>query len=562
MPPGQKSLFRQKWFWIPLIAILILGICCSYYFLGSKTEEYEYFTATVERGPVRNAVSATGVVQAVLTVQVGSQVSGQIQTLYADYNTMVKRGQLLAKIDPRNFDTQVQNAQASLTAAEARVRMVDADTFNQQANLVSAQANLEAARVARDNAELVHKRYQELSQSGVLSQNDLDTAKANADGAVAKYNQTAAAIDQVKAQILSTKAQLEQAKAQVLQARAELDRAKVNLDYTDIYSPVDGVVIQRAVDVGQTVAASLQAPVLFVIANDLTKMQVNASIDEADIGKITPAVETTFTVDAYSTDIFRGQIAEVRLDPQTVQNVVTYSVIINVDNPRLKLKPGMTANITMTVEQREQALKVPNAALRYLPPGMTRENAVALMKKSREGTAAAAGEPAGGERITDSSLPAEGAGMPGNRTGSSEGPASRADATPSATPGPRAARHWAGTEGGGFRPASAGKTPSASTPLAPGQVWNIAEKIQFPAPRQRPARPAMVWVLDASGKPQFRRILTGITDGASTEVVGGDVKENDKVITGDTSQEQATNGTGTTTRSPLTPGFGGPPGRH
>src|SRR5213075_1749769 len=205
----------------------------------------------------------------------------------------------------------------------------------------------------------------ELSKEGVVSKNDYDNAKANADSAVAKYEQAQAAVAQSEAQSNATAAQLEQMKAQLQQAVADLNRAELNLGYCNIYSPVDGVVISRNVDVGQTIAASLQSPTLFSIANDLSHMQVNANIDEADIGNISDQADVKFTVDAYPDDLFQGRISEIRLNPQTVQNVVTYSVIIGIENPDLKLKPGMTANITVTVDQRDEVLKIPNASLRY-----------------------------------------------------------------------------------------------------------------------------------------------------------------------------------------------------
>ncbi|MBI4463668.1 MAG: efflux RND transporter periplasmic adaptor subunit, partial [Acidobacteria bacterium] len=333
--------------------VLVCLAVLAFILLRRQEAADTFFAQEVQRGPVRNVVSSTGTVQAVLTVQVGSQVSGQVQALYADYNSIVRRGQLLAKIDPRNFETQVEQARANVLASQARVQTAEAELKNQLANLESAKANLEAARVTRDNTAQILGRYTELRQEGILSQNDYDTAKANADAAAAKHAQAAAAVEQVQAQINSSRAQVEQAKAQLEQARAALNQAQVNLDYTSIHSPVDGVVVSRNVDVGQTVAASLQAPILFVIANDLTRMQVNASVDEADIGNISDEVDARFTVDAYPNRPFRGRIAEIRLNPQTVQNVVTYSVIINVENQQLELKPGMTANLTMTVAQQD-----------------------------------------------------------------------------------------------------------------------------------------------------------------------------------------------------------------
>jgi HlyD family secretion protein len=529
--------------WIAVAAGIVIAGILAFVLLGTGDKKVEYFTAKIERGPVKNVVSATGVLQTVVTVQVGSQVSGRIDSLHADFNSVVRRGQLLAKIDPRNFDTQLENAQAGLAAANASLQRVESDLKVQQANLDSARANLEAARVSRDNAEVILKRYTELSGSGVLAQNDLDTAKATYDGAVARHSQAIASIAQNEAQLISGKAQIQQARAQVAQAEAELKRARVNLEYCDIYSPVDGVIVSRSVDVGQTVAASLQAPVLFLIANDLTKMQVNASIDEADIGKISPAVDTKFTVDAYPNDNFGGRVAEIRLNPQTVQNVVTYSVIINVDNPDLKLKPGMTANIAMTVDQRANAVKVPNAAMRYLPPEMTREKAMALLRSGggAGGEAHAGARPAAGGSSEALAAVPQGGGERTKRRGAPDSPGSAQIRRPD-----RAAA--GGGQPGRSLPTGA---DSSFTQLAPGQDWDPNAKIQFPTPRNTRARPALVWVLDKDGKPAYRKLLLGITDGIASEVISGDLKAGDEVIIGDTSQEEAA--TAEAPRSPFQP---------
>src|SRR5437870_5697671 len=435
----RQLLTRKK----ALIAagLVIVAAIVAFSAKKQRTTVSQYFTAQVESGPLRKVVNATGVVQTVVTVQVGSQISGQVEELYADFNSIVKRGQLLAKLDPRNFQAQVENAQASVAAARARVRSAEADQRTQVANMQSARANLEAARVARDNTAILFQRASELNKSGVASRNDYDNAKANADSAEAKFEQAQATIAQVEAQTNASAAQLEQARAQLQQAEADLARAKLNLEYCNIYSPVDGVVISRNIDVGQTIAASLQSPTLFTIANDLTRMQVNANIDEADIGNISEQADVRFTVNAYLNEGFRGRISEIRLNPQTVQNVVTYSVIIGIENPELKLKPGMTANITITVDQRDNVLKVANAALRYTPAGIEREQ------------------------------------FRGQRTAFS--PASSVLTQPS-------------------RPAAEGDpvTEPAPSILAPGQKWNPSEKIRMIPPKRVIQRPGIVYVLN------------------------------------------------------------------
>ncbi|PYS37015.1 MAG: hypothetical protein DMG14_22715 [Acidobacteria bacterium] len=476
--------------------LVIVAAILAFSARKQRTTASQYFTAQVESGPLRKVVNATGVVQTVVTVQVGSQISGQVEELYADFNSIVKRGQLLAKLDPRNFQAQVENAQASVAAARARVRSAEADQRTQVANMQSARANLEAARVARDNTAILFQRASELNKSGVASRNDYDNAKANADSAEAKFEQAQATIAQVEAQTNASAAQLEQARAQLQQAEADLARAKLNLEYCNIYSPVDGVVISRNIDVGQTIAASLQSPTLFTIANDLTRMQVNANIDEADIGNISDQADVRFTVDAYPNEGFRGRISEIRLNPQTVQNVVTYSVILGIDNPEMKLKPGMTANITIIVDQRNNVLKVPNASLRYTPPGIQRQEFRA------ERTPALASE-----------------------TESEEAP----------------------------RFAQKGEIPPAR--LAPGQKWDPSQKIKFSAPKRVVQRPGVVFVLDAQEKPQPRKVLLGITDGSATEVISGEIKPGDAIILGDSAQTaQAPAGA---TAPPFFPGFGG-----
>jgi HlyD family secretion protein len=458
------------------------------------TSTNQYFTAVADSGPLRNVVNATGVIQTVVTVQVGSQVSGQVEELYADFNSVVKRGQRLAKLDTRNFQTQVENSEASVVAARARVRSGEADQKTQVANLLSAKANLEAARVARDNTAVIFKRSADLMKSGVVSQNDYDTAKANADSAQAKLEQAQASVEQVEAQSNSASAQLEQTKALLQQAEADLDRSKLNLEYCNIYSPVDGVVISRNVDVGQTIAASLQSPTLFTIANDLAVMQVNANIDEADIGNISEQVDVRFSVDAYPNETFRGRISEIRLNPQTVQNVVTYSVILGIENPEMKLKPGMTANITITVDQRSKVLKVPNASLRYTPPGARRDD----VRPDKFMEVAAETEPDVPRKVAQKNAPAP--------------------------------------------------------QLAPGQKWDPSQKIKFAAPRRNLQRPGVVFVLDAERKPQPKKVLLGITDGSSTEVISGEIKPGDAVIIGDSTQRSQT---ATSNPNPgFFPGFG------
>ena len=294
---------------------------------GKSGDQPGYVTAAVERGPIAATVTATGIVNPVSSVEVGTYVSGPIQALYADYNTPVREGQLLARIDPRPFQVKVDGAAADLANAKARLEKDRADAVLKLVTL---------------------KRTRELAGKGIVSASDLDLAES---------------------QDRQAKAQVELDQAEVQSAAAKLRESQVNLDFTEIVSPVDGVVVSRNVSVGQTVAASFQTPTLFLVAGDLTKMQVDASVSESDIGGITDGQDATFTVDAYPSSTFAGRVAQVRNAPVTLQNVVTYDVILRVDNTDLRLKPGMTANVIIATARRDDALRVRTSALRFrLPP--------------------------------------------------------------------------------------------------------------------------------------------------------------------------------------------------
>lgn len=318
--------------------VLVLGLLGAK--LLSRGDPLRHLTAKVERGEIRDVVDATGTVNAVVTVQVGSQVSGTIARLDVDFNSRVKKGQVIALIDPRLFQGQLQQAVADLENARASVTAADA-------GLVRAKAAL-----AQSHAEYV--RAQRMLKEDVGTQQALDLAKANDESARASVDSAAASIVQ--------------ARAQVTQKEAAVFVARTNLEYTVIRSPIDGVVVARNVDSGQTVAASLQAPTIFTIAQDLTKMLVYAKVDESDVGRIRVHQPVTFKVDAFPKEIIRGAVREVRMSPTTVQNVVTYDAVIEFDNPEMKLFPGMTAYVTIPVASVEDVVRVPNAALRYKPP--------------------------------------------------------------------------------------------------------------------------------------------------------------------------------------------------
>src|SRR5947209_12351111 len=407
---------------VTLAAVLVAG--AGFWFWGNNASAAEYMTAKVERGNLRNTVTATGTLQAVTTVQVGSQASGTISALYADFNSKVKKGQVVAQLDPSVSQAQVGQARANLEQAKAQLQQARAavaqshagvavsragisdararalaansTTQNQQAGVSAAEANVAVLKAQLDDAASYLRQEKTLLQSGVISPRELETAQTSYKTAEAKYNQAAAQLkmaqlsaqsasdagqaqavaqveqaqaqsQQSQGQAQGAQAQVQNAAAQVEQATAALQLAEISLQHTTITSPIDGIVVSRDVNVGQTVAASLQAPTLFTIAQDLTQMQVIANIDQADIGLVEQAKSAGFTVDAFPGQEFKGTIQQMRLNPQNVQNVVTYNVVIDVSNPEQKLKPGMTANLTVTIDERNDVLKVPNSALRFTP---------------------------------------------------------------------------------------------------------------------------------------------------------------------------------------------------
>ena len=313
-----------------IITVVLLlaagGAGYAYWRMGNGPKEPPYLTTPVAKANIRQVVSSTGTLQAVTTVLVGSQVSGTIAKLNADFNSKVKKGEIVAELDQARFAARVEETRANVSAA---------------------QANLAKSKVSLEDAERTLKRTKELKQRELVSQSELDAAQT--------------AYDSARSQVSVTQ-------AQVGQAQASMNQAQIDLGYTVIRSPVDGIVISRNIDVGQTVAASLSAPTLFTIANDLTKMEVHTNVDEADVGNITDGQEVSFTVDAHAQRRFRGKVNQVRNAPINVQGVVTYNSVVRINNKELLLKPGMTANVQFLVAQKEDALAIPNVALRFRPP--------------------------------------------------------------------------------------------------------------------------------------------------------------------------------------------------
>jgi HlyD family secretion protein len=342
---------KTKGKWVIVVAVIVVAGLFIAFGLNHGAQA-QHFTAKVERGEIHDVVEATGTINAVITVQVGSQVSGTIAKLNVDFNSRVHKGDVVALIDPALFKGALLQAVADLE--------------NAKANVAAARANLEKAKSALVQTKADYDRSVGLFRDGVLSQQQLDLAKANYDSASAGVN--------------AATANVTQAEAQVSLKEAAVTVAQTNLDYTVIRSPIDGTVVARNVDVGQTVAASLQAPTIFTIAQDLSKMWVYAKTDESDVGNIKVGKPVTFKVDAFPKDTFQGVVSQVRMNATTVQSVVTYDTIIEFANPELKLFPGMTAYVTIPVATVENALKLPNTALRYKPP-MSSEEILAIYKR-------------------------------------------------------------------------------------------------------------------------------------------------------------------------------------
>src|SRR6202171_1024830 len=359
--------------WLILVGVVV-AVGLSAIFGLNRSAQAQHFTAKVERGGINDVVEATGTINAAIMVQVGSQVSGTIAKLNVDFNSRVHKGDVVALIDPALFRG------ALLQAA--------ADLQNAKATLVAARANLEKAKAGLEQTKADYDRAVGLRKSGILSQQQLDLAKANYDSASAGVN--------------AASANVTQAQAQVAQKAAAVTVAQTNLNYTVIRSPIDGTVVARNVDVGQTVAASLQAPTIFTIAQDLKKMWVYAKTDESDVGNIKVGKPVSFKVDAFPKDTFRGVVSQVRMNATMVQSVVTYDTIIEFANPDLKLFPGMTAYVTIPVDTVLNVVKVPNTALRYKPP-MAPEQIIAIYKQY--GIEAGGGEGAAAAP-TDASTPA------------------------------------------------------------------------------------------------------------------------------------------------------------
>jgi HlyD family secretion protein len=519
-----------------VVAGLVGAGVWAYLYTQSRGNAPKYRTTRAERGALTAAVSATGNLNAVTTVLVGSQVSGQIKELHADFNTLVKKDQVIARIDPEIFQAKVSQAQADLESSraavlnqEAQVQRARADVENARAALAEARANTAKAQVTVADSRRDLDRKSELFRRELIAKSDLDTAQAAQDSALAsvdaaraKEQSLSAAIQSAQAQLRVVEAALQSARAQVDQKRAALRQAQVDLDHTTIRAPVNGVVVSRAVDVGQTVAASLQAPTLFTIAGDLTKMQVEVSVDEADIGRIKLEDRATFTVDSFPGQTFTGTVTQIRKAAQVVQNVVTYTVVVAVDNPGGRLLPGMTANVKMIVAEKPSVLKVANAALRFRPPG-AEGGATPAGPSARPG-----GEGGGGggrpspEQIRERLV--KGLGL-------SEEQQRKLDPILADTRQQMMALQGLPEQ---ERPPRAQKIREAGRARI-REILTPEQRARYDAfaggGDPRSGAPGRVWVLDGD-KLKAVSVTLGISDGAATEILRGEIKEGQEIVVG------------------------------
>jgi HlyD family secretion protein len=529
---------------VVMVAFLVGAGVWGYLYAQSRGNAPKFRLAKVERGPITAAVSATGNLNAVITVQVGSQISGQIKELLVDFNSVVRKDQLIARIDPEIFEAKVNQARADLDGAgatvmnqQAQVEKARADVENARAALATARANTAKSQVGVVDSKRDLDRKTELLQRQLVAQADKDTSQATHDSAIAQLEASrateqslAAGIQSAQAQLAVMQAALESARAQVKQKEAALKQAQVDLDHTTITAPVDGVVVSRAVDVGQTVAASLQAPILFTIAQDLTKMQVETSVDEADIGRIREGQRATFTVDAFPNETFSGAVTQIRKAAQNVQNVITYTVVVAVPNPEGKLLPGMTANVKLVTAEKPSVLKVPNAALRFRPAGVEGGSPPAGRGAAASPAPPASGAPAGRESleslrerlVRDLKL--------------TEDQQRKLD--PILEESRAQFRGLAGAAEGERR--AQGQRIREATRARIREILTAEQRALYDQSNEAGGArggnsggaSGRVWMVGPDGAPKAVTVRLGLSDGSSTEVLGGGVTEGEDIIVG------------------------------
>jgi HlyD family secretion protein len=515
---------RKWWVWGAVALVLLTGLA-SAKFWSQKNTAPEYRLAQIERGAVTASVSASGTLSPVVSVQVGSQVSGQLKEILVDFNSEVKKGQLIARIDPETFEYRVRQAQADLDVARAQA-------MTQQANVASQRAQLAQVQVNVANAKRDLERKQGLMAKGFISSAERDTV-------LATYNALAEQLNASKAQVQVAQSTAVGAQAGVRQKEAALSQAKIELERTAIRAPVNGVVIKRSVEQGQTVAASLQAPELFIIAENLTDMRVDTSIDESEIGRVRDGQKATFTVDAFPGRTFEGTVKQIRKAAQSVSNVVTYMVEVSAVNPRQELLPGMTANVRIVTDARDDVLKVANAALRFRPPGATAQRpAPADAPSGARGGAAGSGQTAALRERLEKDLQltdAQKAGLEAIFAGMREKMMASGEA-------PQGDRQKA------MERSRSDMRIQIAEMLTPEQKKKYEEIIAEQGGDRRSATggstPGKIYTLDDKRQLKEVNVRLGLSDGTMTEVLSPDVKEGMDVVTGVVQQGGSSSGPG------------------
>jgi len=501
-------------------ALIVSAIILFRYYNSSENTKQGYKTAPVKRGQILATVTSTGTINPLNTVKVGSQISGNIMEIYVDFNSVVKKDQVIARIDPAVSEAQLEQAKAQLLMAQTQLTERQKDIIAAQAGVESAVANLNSARATLREAELQYDRIAKLRDKIIVSQSQFDEVLARRDNARGAVEVAKAKVETSKAQLQSVQAQEKGVKALIAERKAALNLAEVKLNYCTIKSPIDGEVIERAVDVGQTVAATLQSPVLFTIAENLTRMQVEVDVSEADVGQIKASQDVEFTVDAFPETKFLAKVRQVRNFATEIQNVVTYKVIADVNNDSLLLRPGMTANVTIIAAKVDDVLKVPNAALRFKPPGEMKEAKPRQRPPTKEteffkNTVKKVGLDANQAKELVKIIDAAGMKLK--------------------------AVYELPEEDRNIKQAWKSFFVQVFTNLykilredqyEKFRAYTAELKAAEKKRRMYKGRPAKVYVLDNNGQPEILKITAGITNDSETQIIRGDLKESDMVIVG------------------------------
>jgi HlyD family secretion protein len=522
----KRSMLHRAMLVAPPVALMLwLGTIS----LGTRSNA-QFFTAKVEKGDISQVVQATGTINPVTTVQVGSVVSGNVVKINADFNAKVKKGDIIAQIDPVPFQNALAQAEADYQNARANVQSLEAQIETARANVETMKANIAKAHATSVDMETQLRRTKSLAEQGVLSAQQNDDARANYDTAVASEHAAQAQEVQAEAQLKTTIAQRDQAKAQVLMKLAAVASAKLQLNYCDIRAPIDGTVISRNVDVGQSVAASLQAPNLFSIGQDLTHMLVYTNTDEADVGRIKVGAQATFRVDTFPRETFYGRVSQVRMNAGIIQNVVTYNTTIEFDNPNVRLFPGMTAYVSIPVAWANDVVKVPNGALRFKPDLSDAERQALYakygIKESSRATAAGriGSAPGAGGAAADAGGQNSGGGGQGQRNGQGQGG------------GGRRAQQGGSDAGGGGGGQNGGRSGAANSLREDSGI---------------------VWKLNADKTLEPIQVGLGVTDFTFTALTSGKLNPGDELVIGQSTTKNTA--AQAQTRSPVG-GPGGPGG--